>query len=68
MTPSERLALRQRRAELERLALEYALGPQPSGDGACDAFDMECRGINKEIDAIDEQLRGSLPHTQENHE
>lgn len=46
-----------RRAELERLALDYALTPGPSGDGACDAFDVECRQIDHEIAEIDALLR-----------
>lgn len=46
-----------RRAELERLALEYALGPKPSGDGAWDAFDAECAQIEREIADIDAALR-----------
>ena len=61
MTPEEIRELYVRRAKLERLALEYALGPKPSGDGAWDAFDGECRAIDREIAAIDAQLVGSRP-------
>jgi hypothetical protein len=52
-----RAALHRRRAELLRLSWEYAVGPKPSGDGACDAFDREHDAIELEISEIETQLR-----------
>ena len=56
---TELAKLKERAHELERDIWSYVVGPEPSGDGARDAFDAEIASMERELDEIYATIRAS---------